>query len=446
MPILGVSQGTSAGGAFTPEAFGAVGDGVADDTTAIMNADSAARSAGTFVQFGPYAYRCHLTWRAGSTWIGAGTRSSTQQSTRLVGASGTAPVTLDTSAVVYTARMEDIRIEGTGAPAVEKTDQEQHDGLTFNRCALISYDSPGLHVVGGTSGVALVDTQVHGNPYGLDLSIPTGYGAAMDWWTITRGQLGGSSGGLRFRATNAGGHNWQIDRVRFAGGSGHSIWLHAWAKHWTWRNVVASEAQGGGIWGLSETFTTTATATAGQSTATLADVSEIAVGQLLTIRGARSGSSTYEGRITGLAGNVVTLDTPIGTTVTAAECTNAEYDILHCGTSGEAVAAGQPWVGTILQHTFTNCDMGRGSGSLIRFSVSGGRSTFINHESYGAPIRDDYYGGSYINTLAPVWRSGNLAGADEFPVGEGRWVPWLNKTLWSDGTQWRDATGTIVSP
>ena len=274
----------------------------------------------------------------------------------------------------------------------------------------------------------------------------TGYGAAMDWWTIDRGQLGGELGGLRFRATNAGGHNWKINRVRFNGGHGHTVWIHAWTKNWTWTNVIASEAQGGGIWNQSQTFLTTATAAANSTTATLADVSEIEVGQPLMIRGAGGDSNTYTGKIIDLVGNVVTLDTVISTTVIAAECTNAEFDIVHLGTPEEATAAGQPWVGNPIRHLFQNCDMGRGSGSIIRWSVGGGRNTYINHESYGAPIRDDFGGSLLLECSAPVWRSRIQAGAHEFAPGQSVWIPWLNKCLTSDGVNWRDAAGTIVVP
>lgn len=133
--------------------------------------------------------------------------------------------------------------------------------------------------------------------------------------------------------------------------------------------------------------------------------------------------------------------------VTGAECTNAEYDIVHVGTAAEATASGQPWVGAPVRHVFTNCDMGRGSGSVIRAFMSGSaRNTFINHESYGAPIYGEYGGNSYIDCGAPVWRINIQASAQEFPPGHSVWIPWLNKTLWSDGTDWRDAAGTIVNP
>ena len=258
---------------------------------------------------------------------------------------------------------------------------------------------------------------------------------------------GGELGGLRFRATNAGGHNWKINRVRFNGGHGHTVWFHAWTKNWTWQNVVASEAQGGGTWGVSETFLTTATATAGQNTATLADASGVSVGQPLMIRGADGSGNTLFGTITAKAGSVVTLDTTIGTSVTAADCTNARFDILHVGTSAEATAAGQSYVGEPVRHAFLNCDMGRGSGSIIRYSVSGGsRCLYVNHESYGAPVQDNYGGNTYIDCFAPVWRSNIQAAAAEFPIGHFVWSRTLGKPVWSDGANWRDAAGTTVTP
>lgn len=428
-----------------PESYGAVGNGSTNDSIAIMAADTAARAAGTYVQFGPKVYKASLTLKRGSDWRGAGRNTSGTPATRISSISGTPAVTFDNTQAVYTAQITDIKFNGENAPAILTDSLYQHDGIIFRGCEIISYTGSAIRVLGGISSVTLERCMVFGGPVGIDLEIGPAHQGAMDWWRIVESQIGGVTHGLRFQAVNAGGHGWLLDRVRFQGhpSASHTILLAAWTKHWTWRNVVAAEAQGGGDWGTGFTFTTTATAAAGQSTATLADATPIAPGQRLTIRGAGGIGDHYEGVVLSKAGAVVTLDKPIVTAVTDAKCTNATADIIHCGNDYDISG---PWVGRPLHHVFIGCDMGRGAGSVIRYSMSdGGTHAFINHETYGAPVRDTYQASHIIGSGVDVWHGATRAAAAEVGTHAVRWDAANNRPLFSDGTNWRTATGTIVT-
>lgn len=428
-----------------PEDYGALGDGVTNDTVAIMAADTAARSRGTYVQFGPKTYRGNLTLKRGSDWRGAGFNANGVPGSRIRAISGTPAVRLNPDEAVYQARLTGVVILGEGAPAVFKDDLHQHDGIIFTNCEIASYAGGAFRVLGGISSVTLDRCTVFGSPVGIDLEIDADHVAAMDWWRIVESQIGGVNHGLRFRAVNAGGHGWLLDRVRFSGhpSASHTVLLAAWTKHWTWRNVVAAEAQGGGDWGTGFTFTTTATATAGQSTATLADSAPIAPGQRLTIRGAGGSGDHYEGVVLSKSGATVTLDTPIATSVANAACTNATADILHCGNDYGVTG---PWIGRPLGHVFIGCDMGRGAGSVIRYSISdGGTHVFINHETYNAPIRDPYQSATVVGPPPQMWSSSIRASASDIGANVVRWDAANNRPLFSDGVNWRTAAGAIVT-
>lgn len=429
-----------------PEMHGAVGNGVDDDSAAIAAADAAARAAGTYVQFAPVTYRASLTLFQGSDWRGAGLGGNGSPSTRIRSLSGTPAVTLNPAAAVYNARISQMFLLGEGGgAAVFKDDLHQHDGIVFADCQISAFAASGVRILGGVSSVTLERCNIFGSPCGIDLEIGPAHQAAMDWWRLTECVVGGTLHGLRFLATNAGGHGWMIDRVRFAPHpqASHTILINAWAKHWTWRNVIAAEGQGGGYWTTKSTFLTTATALAGQSTVTLADATPIEPGQRLTIKGAGGSGDHYEGEVLSKAGSVVTLSTPIITTVTDSTCTNAISDILHCGPD---YGVSGPWVGQPLRHVFLACDMGRGDGSVIRYAVSdGGGHVFINHEPYNAPIRDPYKAALIFGLNIPVWSTpGARAPADLFPAGTTKWDAVNNRPIFSDGANWRTSGGVIV--
>lgn len=429
-----------------PEDYGAVGNGTTDDTAAISAADAAARAAGTHVQFAPVTYRASLTLFQGSDWRGAGTTGSGSPSSRIRSLSGSPAVTLNPAAPVYNARICQMSLLGEGGgAAVFKDDLHQHDGITFTDCQISAFAASGIRILGGISSITLERCNIFGSPCGIDLEIGPAHQAVMDWWRLAECIVSGTTHGLRFLAVNAGGHGWMIDRVRFAPHpqASHTILINAWAKHWTWRNVIAAEGQGGGYWTTKSTFLTTASATAGQSTVTLADATPIEATQRLTINGAGGAGDHYEGVVLSKNGSVVTLDVPIGTTVSDAACTNAVADILHCGPDYGVTG---PWVGQPLRHVFIACDMGRGDGSVIRYALNdGGGHVFINHESYNAPIRDPYQSALVFGFQTPLWSSPLRAPAGGFPPGTTKWDAVNNRPLFSDGANWRTATGTIVT-
>lgn len=90
---------------FNVQAYGAVGDGVVNDTTAIQETENIASLTGGIVYFPPGTYLCHrLTKKSRTTWLGAGAKVSVlkladSQNTALVRSDGF--ITTDASLGIY---------------------------------------------------------------------------------------------------------------------------------------------------------------------------------------------------------------------------------------------------------------------------------------------------------------------------------------------------------
>lgn len=436
---------------FTPEQYGATGG--PDDSAAVQAAGDAARSAGSHVVLSKL-YNASIVWRRGYDFRGSGLGENGRPGSGLSGIPGTPTLTWDNTTTVNGSSLVKLQLLSKDAPVLFKDHpHSQPSGLTVDWCTLTGNTSsgahaPAVHILGGMSDVTFRETQIWGNPYGLDVGIPPGYGSALDWWTFENCIIGGEKTGLRWRTSNAGGGAWKFERVRFGGGSEHTIILKGNAKEWIWDRCAAAEAQGGGVWATGSTWTGTATAAKGSTSATVNSVSALSLGDLLTVRGGGVIGDPYEGTIMviDIAAKVVTLDKPFGKAVMAAECTNARWDIIHVPTDADE----PDYPGFPAQHTFIATGFGRGAGSNIRYSVGGGsKHTFIDWNGFGAPVLDKFGTAVWVNSTpqdGPVWTSDVWQYATIPRKGTQRWDAKTGRPVWTNGTDWVYSDGSKMTP
>lgn len=356
-------------------------------------------------------------------------------------------LTWENSPTVYNSALRELVIRGVNAPAIFKDSSDQPDGLLIERCQIKGNSStagnaPGMRILGGMSGVTARQSEFWGDSYGIDCDIPPGYGSGLDWWTFEDCIIGGKKTAIRFRTSNAGGGGWAFRRTRFGGGSESTIIIKGNAPGWVWERCAAAEAQGGGTWGVTQTWTGLATASAGSDQVTINDATALVTGDLLTIKNAGSNRIPHETTITGKNGNVVTVTPPVVSAVTGQPCTNARHDIIKVPSD----AAEPGYVGAPTGHLFLNTGFGRGSGSNIRYSVGGGaQHVFVGFNSFNAPVLDAYNRSVIINSPGlEVWSNSVRFGASEIREGEMRWDYVNKRPIWSNGTAWVDATGAVI--
>lgn len=431
---------------YTPEQYGAIGDGVTDDSVAMHDAADAARAAGYPLTIGPKTYRASIVWRRGYDFRGLGLTVSGSPASVIRGLPGKPTFTWEKTPTVYNSRMTDLRLLSDNAPIIFKDDSNQPDGLLVDRCNLTGNSStgtgaPALRILGGFSGVTIRQSQIWGNPYGIDCEIPVGYGSALDWWTIEDVIIGGAKTALRWRTSNSGGGNWAWRRVRFGGGSESTMIIHGNAPGWIWERCAAAEAQGGGNWATGKTWVGAATAAAGQNVATIPQAG-LAVGDQLTIKSGMVDADHYVGVIQAINGTQVTLNLPFARAVTSSPCTNATADIIKVPMDAEDPG----FIGHPSGHIFLASGFGRGAGSNIRYSVGGGsHHQFIRFTTWRAPVYEKYRRSTIVDSPdLSIWSTIVRPGAAEFNVGFERWDEILKKPLWSDGSNWRDSAGTII--
>lgn len=74
---------------YTPEEFGAAGDGLRDDSVEIQAAADAARAAGHPLIFQRPAYKASITWRRGYDWRGLALDTNGAPATMIFGLTAT---------------------------------------------------------------------------------------------------------------------------------------------------------------------------------------------------------------------------------------------------------------------------------------------------------------------------------------------------------------------
>lgn len=448
--------------AYTPERFGAVGDGVTNDSAAVQAAADAARAAGHPLTLLPnQIYRASITWKQGYDFRGVALDANAEPSSVIRGLPGVPTLTWDPNQVVYGSSLSNIKLIADEASCIYKIGQNQPAKLLIDRCRLSAYKATnstalacGMHLYGGFSNTRIKDTDITADDHGILCDSPTSYGGVgFEWWTVENGVISGRKNAIRMLAGHGGCGTWMLAATQFKGGE-HTIVLGGSAWGWIWDRCVAAEAQGGGDWATSTTWTGAATASQGASTATITsgDATKLSVGDLLTIQRGKNDGAPYEGTILGRSGNVVTLDTAFQQAVsTPAKCTNARWDIVHVPTE-------QSWpgygfnIGRPSSHLVLNTGFGRGSGSITRYAFGGPAGcgenhTFQNFITWGAPVFDLYRTSSAIGSGdVEFWGSTVRPAVGTFAPGAYRWDPVALRPNWADGLgNWRDASGAIVT-
>ena len=114
-------------GYVTPEMFGAKGDGVTDDTTAVNNAISAAATQGTYVKFLPKTYIVNnMTITSNMVLIGEDTVITTDEN--------------KTAKIIYEWK-NDILVDGITFNNFSEMNLKYSRRLTFQNCKFLNYDT-----------------------------------------------------------------------------------------------------------------------------------------------------------------------------------------------------------------------------------------------------------------------------------------------------------------
>jgi len=379
--------------------FGAVGDGVTDDTAAIQSALDAAAAAG-----------------GGVVLLPAGTYSVTSLTVL-------DKTTLRGVGFTYGASSGGTQVVGSD-PSLNVVELGQVGGY---RSGIRICD---MRISGGLNNIANIEAASHVELERLELS-----GAAnaaiyvTGWaeeWYVSHVQAYGPTGGYAWQAVNVGdsvgGLNY-IDKstIRdciFAGGTNAVRWELTVINSVVFQNCVFNSTtshgfhMGGGARALSfigcstegvgqggKNDRTTGTITSGTNSLTVASAAGYQVGDQITVGGAGSLGQDLYAAVDAIAGTTFTLDTNASTTVNSQPVTNATSDCWHFSSSPFAPA----------EVSFVGCFLfGEGNNGNQRYSVNANSGTnflfFGCHVSSSIPIYDPLSKHSYMGGDASAVR------------------------------------------
>lgn len=402
-----MSYTAPAGPGVTPDSFGVVTLGSsptaaqrATNTASLQAAIDAGSSrgvpvrlpSGTVITDGLYGRSNTILIGVPGGWNNPGTR---------LGVVGTkAALTFDTTAgPFYGGRYTDIAFIGHQGPALEKIGLEQAPTYVyFTDCTFTAYQSSGIRGVGAISEWFFErGTMFGGVGAGFEwfMDHSAGHLGTVDSMHFKDIRLGGSPNALRIRASQ--GNNIQFDHS-FSNAIQQHCWVFEGTMNVQIRNSYASEQMcNGPLPGGGSASYTTGTMAAGSDICTVADASSMRVGNDFCIQGAGEFGRYLLTKITEISGNVVTVQDVATYAVNAQWCTNASYDVLHCGPDGNGIQN--------VSIDINGSQFLQGSGGGVRFGAYGGMKTAL--DSVVSPVYDKWETARYIRS--PVqWRNPNL--------------------------------------
>jgi hypothetical protein len=380
----------------TPEEYGATGDGTTDDTAAVQQAVNVGAATGRGCKFSPRTYSLtSVSVPAGALLEGTRYGNKGNPGTMLLGADKTVPVLSMTGGSVM---VRELGINGGGYAIARMPEAVGQISYVYLERVAGTGNRSGLYLRGPASEWWIRDCTFYGNGllgvggYGIDAEFDGSQPGALDGFNMYDVRPGGVAGAMKVLSVTS--NQWVLRRVGGTGAAGHTVILGGSCAHWLWEDCYFAEDQGGTDQ-TPENYDTTGSITSGSNVLAVASATGYATGTQVTVAGAGAFGAHLVALVQSVAGTNLTLDTNAGTAVTGAAVTAAKWDTINC----------QNYLGTAPSgHTVLNCEMGRGSGSTIRYGWNGGGShTFINHTTFNtSPIYDPEFEGTYINLAGPV--------------------------------------------
>ena len=358
--------------------FGAVGDGVTNDTAEIQAAIDVVLAAGGGTLYFPVGnYKVtSLLLTSETRLLGAGINA-----TFITGTTGSDIITFPSSGGWGHCAIEHMTLSGGDNQLVVPSTV---DYITYIRVRNVNFSGPVNACVKVGSQIEewqFENVLLSGGAYGFKRE-NTGSNPLFDKSTFTNVICGEQSkNGFKIEGTLSNGITWINLTINHA--REHGFYADIGARSWVFINA---NTEGGGYGGSDSP--TTGSITAATNTLVLASATGWVNGDTCTVRGAGSNGADLITSLTNLVGTTATLAANASITVVAEKTTNAKWDDFHFA-STIASSANILWIGGVI-------GTGSTASANLRYGINGagigGYWTVIGTSNHaGFPIYDPNY-------------------------------------------------------